>query len=68
MRNLILKMSMSLDGFVGGPDAELEWLFRNVLGRGLPIFSRLAKPQDLQLVEAKTFPGGSAAHIYRPRA
>lgn len=38
-----------------------------VLGRGLPIFSNLAKPVDLQLVEAKIFPGGTIAHIYRPR-
>jgi dihydrofolate reductase len=38
-----------------------------VLGRGLPIFSKLAKPAELQLVEAKAFPGGAVAHIYRPR-
>jgi dihydrofolate reductase len=30
MRKLILRMSMSLDGFVGGPDGELDWIFRNV--------------------------------------
>jgi dihydrofolate reductase len=38
------------------------------LGRGLPIFSRLAKPLDLELVEAKTFSRGAVAHIYRKRA
>ena len=27
MRELILKMSMSLDGFVGGPNSEIEWVF-----------------------------------------
>jgi dihydrofolate reductase len=27
MRELILKMSMSLDGFVGGPGGEIEWVF-----------------------------------------
>lgn len=26
---LILKMSMSLDGFVGGPNGELDWVLRN---------------------------------------
>ncbi len=26
MRNLILKMECSLDGFVGGPNGELDWL------------------------------------------
>jgi|SRR6185503_15071356 len=30
MRKLILRMSMSLDGFVGGPKGELDWIFRNV--------------------------------------
>lgn len=29
MRKLILKMSMSLDGFVAGPKGELDWLFRS---------------------------------------
>ena len=28
MRKLILKMSMSLDGFVGGPQGEIDWLLR----------------------------------------
>ena len=28
MRKLILKMSMSLDGFVAGPNGEIDWLFR----------------------------------------
>ncbi len=27
MRELILKMSMSLDGFVGSPDGEIKWVF-----------------------------------------
>jgi dihydrofolate reductase len=29
MRDLILKMSMSIDGFVGGPDGEIEWVFNS---------------------------------------
>lgn len=28
MRKLILKMSMSLDGFVAGPNGEIDWLFQ----------------------------------------
>jgi dihydrofolate reductase len=28
MRDLILKMSISLDGFVGGPNGEADWVFR----------------------------------------
>jgi len=27
MRKLILKMSLSVDGFVGGPNGEIDWLF-----------------------------------------
>jgi dihydrofolate reductase len=37
-----------------------------VLGAGLPLFSSLRKPVDLQLVEIIAFPGGAAAHVYRP--
>jgi hypothetical protein len=28
MRPLVLKMSISLDGFVGGPNGEVDWIFR----------------------------------------
>jgi hypothetical protein len=33
MRNLILKMSISVDGFVGGPDGEIKWVFDSDPGR-----------------------------------
>lgn len=29
MRKLIMKMSISVDGFVGGPNAESEWIFKS---------------------------------------
>ena len=29
MRKLVLKMSMSVDGFVGGPKGEADWVFRS---------------------------------------
>lgn len=29
MRKLIMKMSMSIDGFVGGPNGENDWIFRS---------------------------------------
>jgi hypothetical protein len=32
MRKLVLKMSISLDGFVGGPNGEIDWIFRTVGG------------------------------------
>src|ERR1700722_9827619 len=28
-RELILKMAVSMDGFVGGPNGEFDWVFRN---------------------------------------
>jgi dihydrofolate reductase len=37
-----------------------------VLGSGLPIFTGLALPLDLKLVDVKAFPGGIVAHTYRP--
>jgi hypothetical protein len=30
VRKLILKMSVSVDGFVGGPNGELDWIFRSL--------------------------------------
>jgi dihydrofolate reductase len=35
------------------------------LGKGVPLFSGLSKPLDLQLVSAKTFGGGAIALVYR---
>ena len=29
-RKLVLKMSVSLDGFVGGPNGEVDWVFRTM--------------------------------------
>jgi dihydrofolate reductase len=36
------------------------------LGSGLPIFTDLAIPLYLKLVDAKRFPGGAVAHTYHP--
>lgn len=30
MRKLVLKMSVSVDGFVGGPNGEIAWLFKSL--------------------------------------
>ena len=29
MRKLIMKMSLSVDGFVAGPDGKADWIFKN---------------------------------------
>ncbi len=36
-----------------------------ILGKGLPIFSNVEFPVDLQLIETKAFPGGIVAHVYK---
>jgi dihydrofolate reductase len=47
------------------PD-ELQLLVHPVaIGRGMPVFSTLAEPMQLELVDSKRFPLGGVAHIYR---
>lgn len=36
------------------------------LGSGLPLFKDLPRPLRLDLTEARTFPDGTAIHVYRP--
>ena len=36
------------------------------LGAGLPLFKDLAKPLRVDLAEARSFPDGTAIHVYRP--
>jgi len=38
-----------------------------VIGHGTALFSALREPLRLDLVEARTFPTGTAIHVYRPR-
>jgi dihydrofolate reductase len=37
-----------------------------ILGRGLPLYSEIETPINLNLVEARSFPKGAVAHVYRP--
>jgi len=39
-----------------------------VIGRGTGLFEALNEPLRLDLVEARTFPSGTAIHVYRPVA
>jgi dihydrofolate reductase len=36
------------------------------LGNGLPLFKDLAEPLRVDLAEARSFPGGTVIHVYRP--
>jgi dihydrofolate reductase len=50
------------------PD-ELQLLVHPIaIGRGLPLFSKLEAPLELELVDVKRFPLGGVAHVYRKRA
>lgn len=82
MRRLILKMSISVDGFAADPNGRLDWLFKVpdegvtawtmdcICNAGLhimgSIFSGLRSPMSLKTVSVTTFRGGSVARIYEP--
>jgi dihydrofolate reductase len=36
------------------------------LGNGLPLFTNLAAPLRLKLIDASTYEGGTAVHVYQP--
>jgi dihydrofolate reductase len=39
-----------------------------VIGHGTGLFGALSEPLRLDLIEARTFPSGTAIHVYRPTA
>ncbi|RUM22300.1 dihydrofolate reductase [Rhizobium vallis] len=47
-------------------DQYMLMVYPLALGKGLPIFSDLAQPRQLELIGSKVFPKGSMAQIYRP--
>ena len=76
MRKLVLKMSMTLDGFVCGPNGEMDWFMKTrsddgaawtaeKIGQGRGLFTQVQTPLHLKLIETKTFSAGTVAHIYR---
>ncbi|HMJ14793.1 MAG TPA: dihydrofolate reductase family protein [Polyangiaceae bacterium] len=55
MRKLILKMSLSADGFVGGPNGELDWIFEaHDEGATLWTMDTLGNA-DLHIMGSRTF-------------
>jgi dihydrofolate reductase len=55
MRKLILKMSMSLDGFVARPNGELDWMFANSSPEGRAWTVAQISDASLHIMGAKTF-------------
>lgn len=46
-------------------DQYMLMVYPLALGRGLPIFSDLGQPRQLQLVSSRVFPKGAIAQVYR---
>ncbi len=54
-RELILKMSMSIDGFVGGPNGEIDWLFRSMSDAGREWTSELLGSAGVHALGRKSY-------------
>lgn len=50
MRKVILQMYTSIDGFVAGPNGELDWMFANIGGESESPADRLLDSSDLILL------------------
>jgi len=61
MRKLILKMSISLDGFVAGPNGESDWIFRTADGESNAWTAEAIRGAGLHAMGSRTF-GDMASH------
>lgn len=55
MRKLILKMSVSLDGFVSGPNGELDWIFRTSSPDSLESLVNLVRQAGAHAMGSRTY-------------
>ncbi|MBS1564272.1 MAG: dihydrofolate reductase family protein [Bacteroidetes bacterium] len=55
MRKLILKMSMSLDGFVCGPNGEIDWIFKTINDEGAAWTVKTISEAGLHIMGSRTF-------------
>jgi dihydrofolate reductase len=60
MRSLTLKVSMSLDGLVGGPNGELDWIFRSMDAEATDWTVETLANADVHVMGAAAFEGMSA--------
>jgi dihydrofolate reductase len=56
-KELILKMSMSVDGFVGGPNGEMDWAFPSMSDAGRQRILELLASVSLQVIGRRTYEG-----------
>jgi len=57
MRKLKLQMQTSVDGFVAGPNGELDWMVREAGDDGLKFVNEMLEPVDLILLGRKMTEG-----------
>ena len=55
MRKLVLKMSISADGFVGGPNGEMDWLFRTMDKSALDWIEKTLWEAGVHIMGSRTF-------------
>ena len=55
MRKLVLKMSMSLDGFVSGPNGEIDWVFKSSSPEGVAWTVEKISDASLHLMGSRTW-------------
>jgi dihydrofolate reductase len=55
MRRLVLKMSLTLDGYVGGPGGEIDWIMRTLDGEATAWIERTLWEAGAHLVGRRTY-------------
>lgn len=55
MRKLVLKMSVSLDGFVAGPNGEIDWIFRSSSADSLESLVGLLRQAGAHAMGSRTY-------------
>lgn len=56
-KELILKMSMSIDGFVGGPNGEMDWAFPSMSDAGRQRIVELLDQSSLLIMGTRSYQG-----------
>jgi dihydrofolate reductase len=54
-RKLVLKMSVSLDGFVCGPNGEIDWIFRTIAGDSTQWVIDTLRSAGLHVMGSRTY-------------
>ena len=55
MRKVVLKMSVSIDGFVCGPNGEIDWMFRSRDARGKDWVAETVGRAGVHIVGRRTY-------------